>query len=637
MSQSLAKVGYFLDFVFWENAVSLLGFQLSMKQGNRHFNKLSMFYYENLTQTYKRKVATQKYFTSKVENNLFYGLQNEFSIHSYPIPKANLGLRKYCFFTYPARVLCYSVGLYIVKLSQDFLQEHYFPHSQINSYYGGSLKFDSSQNKVVLKYDSVWYKKHYQDFRRQVRKHVQDEKNKKVVIHLDIQNYYEEIQVRNLVELLDHYVKPSIKKEMRFDAITQEQILNLFEYFTKKETGIPQFDNDITCSYIGYLYLVFADLRFDEELRKNSKDISTYFIDRYMDDIYITIEFSNSLKPAEQEVYVARIANTLADVLYSEFGLRLNTKTQLYWLCQKYDEQKLLKSLKRTSPGYEIPDDEDSQTPQGQLDRIFKQLERLKRRSLDPTFDDRSDLDDEVLKQVYDKSVSALLQQPKNKDKIASIFDEFNFDLVIAQPREILIILMKSSESSKNFSDFLLRKTSISSRDAHLVLSYLCQEEFDSKPLIRILKKNIHMKPIIDIYSRKNPSRTKPGYFDLTEKQIARISNNPNILEQIRLRIKAERRGHYSVALNHLLNEVHAICYVLESPSKKQKKYNAKDAVKFLNSKTIPHEVCVQVGNLFDRRNKNPISHADTLAWPVDRSEYLSYAEYVSTCLSHIL
>jgi hypothetical protein len=152
-------------------------------------------------------------------------------------------------------------------------------------------------------------------------------------------------------------------------------------------------------------------------------------------------------------------------------------------LSRDNDKRDLLKNLKRVSFGYEMPDyDEDDKKtgPQDKVESIFRQLENLKKRALDPTFDERSDLDDEILKEVYDKSFSNLLRSRRNLERIKKIFDEFKFELVMAQPREILIVLLADHDAPQRFSEFLLKKKELSSRDIYLVLNFLCQTEFKS-------------------------------------------------------------------------------------------------------------------------------------------------------------
>jgi len=105
------QLGYFINFDLWKDALDLLNFQIKQKTKNRHFNTLSMFYYEKLdinclnhpTPDYFN--PTPEYFNIKISSSLFYGLKKEFSVLSYVIPKPGLGLRDYKFFTYPMRAV----------------------------------------------------------------------------------------------------------------------------------------------------------------------------------------------------------------------------------------------------------------------------------------------------------------------------------------------------------------------------------------------------------------------------------------------------------------------------------------------------------------------------------------------------
>ncbi len=227
-----------------------------------------MFYYERLDSTDKQKLRDPKYFEQRVANNLLYGLEQEFAIHSYPVPKSNLGLRKYRFFTYPMRIAYYAIGLYVLRLSQELVQQYYKSHERIHADYGGSLLFDEKTDKLQLSYNGIWYKPHYRRFRSRVRRAVQGNVNNRVVIHIDIQNYFEELSIPTLLGFLTENVKPSIQKEMKFDPITRGQIASFFEFISNGRVGIPQTDNDVISSFLGYLFLVFGDLFLDQEVNR---------------------------------------------------------------------------------------------------------------------------------------------------------------------------------------------------------------------------------------------------------------------------------------------------------------------------------------------------------------------------------
>jgi AbiA family abortive infection protein len=632
-----SQLGYFLDYRQWESAIQLLDYQLSLKPMNKHYNTLSMFYYENLSHSDKVRVHDKEYFDKKVANNLLYGLEREFAIHSYPIPKASLGLRKYRFLTYPMRIAYYSLGLYLLQLSQEFTRQYYSSHKHIHSYYGGALSIDEKSRAFQLRYESVWYKPHYQEFRKRVRRAVEGDTKNMIVIHMDIQNYFEEIGIPTLMGFLSDYIKPSIQKELRFDPITKGQITDFFGFMANGRSGIPQTDNDVISSFIGHLFLIFGDLLIDDEIQLNrSGVIKEYSIIRFVDDIYILLTFEG-ISLAQKEVYISALASQIADCLYQKLGLRLNTKTKLYWMSKQSDIDDLLKGLKRVSPGYDLSDEENKDAPLVKVDLILNELRNLKKSPLEPTFNSRGDLNAEILKEVYDKGVSQLFARKDIARRIRQVFKDFNFDLVIAQPKEIMIILLTDSSAAQRFKSFLLSKRNLTSRDVHLVLTYLCQTDFESNELIELLRSTETMSGIFEIFSAASVPLSDSGYYSLSVNQILQIAGFPNVIEQIRLRVQAERKGEYSVALNHLLNEIHAICYRLDNRSINEKDYDVAKVAEFLAQKRVSHITCIKVRNLFDRRNKNPVSHADPIAWPVSRDEYLDYHGHVGVCLKSLL
>jgi hypothetical protein len=112
----------------------------------------------------------------------------------------------------------------------------------------------------------------------------------------------------------------------------------------------------------------------------------------------------------------------------------------------------------------------------------------------------------------------------------------------------------------------------------------------------------------------------------------------PEVIEQIRMRVFHERSQSYSVALNHLLNEIHGLCIRKEAADKRQ--YDVNDVFKLLTSNNIPCETRIKIRNLFDRRNSNGVSHpgsGNNMAWEVTKEEYLDYYKHVGECFERLL
>ncbi|MEM7715229.1 MAG: AbiA family abortive infection protein, partial [Cyanobacteria bacterium P01_A01_bin.68] len=91
--------------------------------------------------------------------------------------------------------------------------------------------------------------------------------------------------------------------------------------------------------------------------------------------------------------------------------------------------------------------------------------------------------------------------------------------------------------------------------------------------------------------------------------------------------------------LNHLLNEVHGVCISYDTEHKKNK-YEADDVVNYLITQSVPYEIHISIRNLFDRRNRNTVSHPsveEKITWGVTREEYIEYRQAVGKCLEIIL
>lgn len=640
-SSDIPQFGYFLDYHrHWLQALDLLKYQLETKKGNikkkkrnRHFNTLEMFYYEKFEKFFGI-LENEDYFKTRIVNNLFYGLK-EFAVVPYTIPKSNLGLRRYNFMTCPMRVLYYAVGLYLLELSQEYLKD-YKSNDHIHANYGGNLCFEGDQ--LNLKLDSIFYKNHYTEFRERLKRKIRSNTERKAVIYFDIENYFDELSIPKLLDLLEKRVKPSIQKRMRYDATTQAQLISFFNFVVGRTSGIPQSDNNVMSDFIGYLFLVFGDLFLDDELRKNNDSVENYAIIRYVDDMHISITFreqDNNLR----DRFLNSLTPRISDCFYENLGLRLNPKTKLFDIEKEDDRNELESNLKKVSQGIEIADEENKESSDKKVDNIFGELDNLKGSSIDPHFQRHRDLDKEILKEIYDESVQRKLKKPNNKDRLKQIFigsGGFDFELVNAYPLPIIILILVRDDIRKKFEEFLLSKKDLTSRDIYLILTYLCQIECDRTKLklLKLLKQSPRMKEVMEIFEDSLPPKLI-GYYDLRAEEVSKIVE-PNVTEQIRLRVLWEQKEEYSVALNHLLNEIHAICGILDGEAKSEKRYEANQVAAFLRKQEIPHETYAQIRNLFDRRNKSLVSHADPIAWAVTKDEYMNYRSHVGDCLKHL-
>lgn len=629
--------GHFLEYSCWENALKLLNLQIDQKKHHRHYNTLAMFCYENLGQDVD-SLKSHDYFDQRITNNLFYGLQDEFKTIWYTVPKSNLTLRRFAYLTYPLRATYYAVGLYLMKVSQEFSKEQRVQQPHIQAYYGGGISFEGET--LCVNSNNVYFMQYYKGFRNEIKKEALRESKYKLVIQLDIANYFNELSVDHLLLLLEKNIKTSVKTRLRYDADTIEQIRFFFRFVMHRNIGIPVANNDIVSAFVGNLYLSFADLFINDLINNDAKIVSKHSILRYMDDIYISITFHESVDKQTRANYANTIASAISDALHYKMDLRLNAKSKFYWLDDPADIETLLRNLKKVSPKFVAPEKDDDD-PQIKVDQLFLQLDRLKEMEPRCIYEINLDYEEEILKNVFDKTVDQMLYKAESQVRLEEIFSDFNFELVKLCPLELIILILKTPLAAEGFKNFLLSKCKLTTYDTDMIIHYLCQTGFQDSELMEKLKSDAQLGEVIGAYLYPRLRSDKPGYFDLDWDWCKQVASSPLIIDQIRLRRSAEISGTWSVALNHLLNEIHAICWTLEQPANKSlKNYDVNEVVNFLNSKKVASDALSSIRNLFDRRNNNLVSHPSTEyggSWAVSENDYMAYHKSVGQCLERLV
>ena len=640
-----SQVGHFLDYSYWRDAVKLLEFQIQRrskgrsKDGNRHYNTLSMYYYGKLGKS-RKEICSREYYDDRISNGLFYGLEKEFFVIPYVIPKSGFGLRNYKFLSYPMRVLYYAVGLYLLRLSEEFIAQYVKKQKRIVSRYGGNLYY--KEGKLAISKKNTYYMTYYKQFRNQIRKEAETQEKRKVVIKLDIENYFDNISITLLNQLLDRGIKPSIKGQMNFDQSAIEQLRFFFSFIGAGEKGIPQFENDIVSGFLGYLYLSFADLHIENDLRKNGSNVvESHKILRYMDDTYISIVFRVDASERDMQDFLSGLFWRISDLLYYKLGLRLNPKTSLFWLRDEEQRNELLKLLRKVSPEYHTNENKD-ESIDNKMVNLFAEIKQLRELGINSFFRKSSDLQEEIMKEIYDERVEQILSKDDYCDKIDSHFCGFSFDLVKRFPQELVIILLKGKKTCSAFRDYLLNIPHVTISDTNLILKHLAQVSFDDSLLVKKLAQNVHMKRIVDVVQDNAMiDLNASGYYNVPAKGLCRLMRIPEAIDQIRLRRYNETVGSYSVALNHLVNELQAICRSLDvSGAAGRSSYDANAVLGFLKSCGVDHDARITVRNLFDKRNVSLISHPSLHGGPVygiDKKEYEQFRDAVAASVSEVL
>lgn len=77
-----------------------------------------------------------------------------------------------------------------------------------------------------------------------------------------------------------------------------------------------------------------------------------------------------------------------------------------------------------------------------------------------------------------------MLDMDANKRQIQQTFLGFDFNRVKEYPLPIMIVLLKEETTARQFKEFLLQKPSLTTRDVNLILTYLCQVDFQDAELL---------------------------------------------------------------------------------------------------------------------------------------------------------
>lgn len=638
------QAGHFLTFDTWTSAKELLDYQIKDKADNKIYDTLNFYYFDNVKNLTK-KVGTKKYFTERVSNNLFYGLEREFFFHRYTVPKTGIGLRNFYFFSYPMQQLMYAFGLYLLRVSQQYLIDK--KSVNIKSYYGGGLKFDTGTNKLVLNKNTTLYYSHYRQFKKELVSEIENAENK-VVLRLDIQNYFDNISIAKLLNLLEQNVKPSELKIHKFDSSTKEQIDFFYRFLSNGIDNIPQSDNNIISNFIGHLYLIFGDFIIEDvilELNKEYDIVKDFKIIRYVDDIYISIDYREfkisklDYTKDTRNSFIYKLLNKITDEFYRQLNLRFNGKAELFRIDQLSEKNKLLDLIKKVSEDYPEPESEKNITVKDKVENLLLLINQIKVRDVSEVYKDLPRQESETLKDIYDKSVLGLLSNTENITRLECSFLNFNFDLLRVSPRPLIIMLTLCPIAKIQLENYLITKSSMTTFDTGLLLDLLCQSKFANVKLFKKLQANEKLKPIFEFMKFKKVVDNKDtGYYKVDLNKMKSLTKQVSFIEQIRQRVYTERQAHYSVALNHLLNEVQLACCVLEG--KDIKTYTEPNVENYLTVKGLDNFTKTKISNLFNRRNNNPVSHPGSdsrVAWAVEKKEYKDYKTFVAKTLKSII
>ena len=419
----------------WKNACTFLKAQIEQIDKNKHFNSLELQYFKLLNVDYKEYIKTEEFYEEYIDNLLFYGMEDQNFNHIYYIPKDRYSFRKKSFNSIVVRLINNAIAIYIYNLSKNFVNDIIDnSKSHIYSKYGGKIAYNS--NEISVKRENLWYKNEYKNFTKEILKYVKETQNR-IIIKLDIQDFYDTLNVEKFLMELYDCIKYSDKKDYEFDINKIKEIVDFYKFIMKGNVGFPQSDNDVMTSFMASLYMKIIDLDIISCLKKvNIKKLVDYNIVQYCDDTYLVLDFQDELKTEYLQEKINQLVQAICLNIRNKYNLKFNNKSKIFDIRKNEDIILLRKSIKLNSQT-EI-DLQQGERPQKVFNDIVNSLEKINDLSLIDV-DELECISD--LKKIYNDSVKEIFKKKENIEIISDILDKINLKKIYLIAKYIVTII----------------------------------------------------------------------------------------------------------------------------------------------------------------------------------------------------
>ena len=621
------SLGYFLTHKMWLKSLDLIELQVSQINQNRHYNKLSTFSYRNKSTDSRNALRDEKYFKSRIGNNLFYGLEKEFRCIPYLLPKFGGSRRNTKYLSYPLLAVHNAIGVYLLELTYAFRKQC----AEKSSWYGADLDRFYEVKKAGKRKGALFYMPYYKRYQTAI--HAQQRLQgyeHRAAIYFDIKDFFDELPVSILLELMEAYLGNDVKASFKFDQKTKYEIENFYRY-VQDGKGVPQHELNTFSSFIANLYLQFANMAIRDSVVSYGNQISQQKIIQYVDDTWFFIDFAPWVSVQERDRIIIEAFERIVDELLNVYQLRLSPKTQIFYFDDEKDRKEMATRIIMTSLEYGSVDEfgEDLSAPSELFENVCKAVVELKSVRSSRAAISFMENTTENLSHIYKKGVGELLKKPSSLEMLEQAFEGFDFGLVKCAPLPLTILLHKVEKVWSRFRTYLLEKSHYSSHDIIIAIQYLAQIEFGDVEVLEKIRENQFGSILIDDFLLTEIPTEQPGYFNFSNSLVSLIQNEHDIIRQIERRVLAEKRKDFSVALNHLINELEATCFAFD-PNRPTfiKNYNQEGVKIFLQTCGVSAKDLGLLPAIYSGRHSNSVSHPGSLHEPVQAVSKQIFTDY---------
>jgi Reverse transcriptase (RNA-dependent DNA polymerase) len=583
-------------------------------------------------------IVLEKFYTDYIRNDLCFNYPNLFCSIPYSVPKGDGGVRQFHFLETHLWILYYALGFYFLDLTQAMRTElnAIQTRASIQTYYGANIRLDNPQKS------QIHYQEDYQEFTRNIRRTVrrQIHNHKVAVLHLDIQDFFRSIDHARLMQVLADQALPASRLRLRYDEHTRLTIREILFLIIQRPEGLPISPQNIVSNLLSHLFLYPLDCC----VREIQMDIATSLtFHRYVDDMFLTVQFP--IEEANENIGTTMldISTRIGEHLSSNLGLSLNPlKTRLDILSSEDEVDDLIERSRLVSFYTPLPE-EGGETPQETLNRAVLVLSKLREQFRDRGYVDRiATNDDLALKQCFQNAVVHYTRSQQAQQQLEDVFQDWHPALM---PKSIKVLVFLISRAPTVLNTLLayvreaLKSPFPSLTTLHLAEHLMLIDEYKGE----FNNEVIHLLQVSSSTYTHLLSRLITPYSPL-EKRYINIENdclhaNGSLMRQVRRMIIAEKRGVHSLAYNHLLNTLQEWCFCHQQPTVSRNHYDRNRVVEWLES-IASHSEIVFVITMFDRRNRNTISHPGDESievTPVDKAEYEEHLARLNLFLPNFL
>lgn len=407
----------------------------------------------------------------------YYSYENEIFYKKYSIPKWLSWKRDQWILSRELLRIYYAYGIHLIAAAENiFNVSKNLPDDIYASFCGHELteklKISYSASEFKIKHNECDYKKQYKKYFSLIKEKSKFKEEKEgVVVKLDIQNFFDNIQPKILIDFV--ISNRTEFEEPIFSDNDKKDFLDLFEFLMKWK-GIVQSDKNLISGSLADLYLKKFDFYCIDLLRELW--ISFHFY-RYIDDMVIIFE------NIEISRILIEILPKLEDFLFHELGLILNNKTKFFKIDNEDDWKEMMKTIKDVSQS-DLYADEKWAT----FEKVYGKLEELHHYTL-WGLDGAGNLNIPKnlyeINNVFSSSANILTRLVNDYDSwkillpmsLKGILDDFNFEKTILLPKALIAIFESIPVVKEKFLQYFSWKIEWNKKDVYVVLKFLIHEE----------------------------------------------------------------------------------------------------------------------------------------------------------------